>query len=401
MKEEEVDRLLDTPVPGGSQARDWFLPHDTSRGRENVRDVVRRMVESAHGPTDSLKHERDCLAQGIKDAAVKAGICRADANLSTADLLVLCDQMAQGLMHADRAIDAQRPVPTRGAALSASAPSPLGLYVVGVGYTMDGERHNLGEWKGLAPDAASARELALDALWDERLDAGGACAHIEVYQALRFAVCEDWGHVFSSEPESRVTNTRWVIDRATGGFVEAQAQNLEEGPDSWQDLSAVDAADLLESLGHNFEIMDSAGVMDFGVDLVHVPPAWACEVSQTLVDDQSVAEIAYTDTQVDQLASLFLQGLAADIGLERLRMVAKANEVESNQSICHTHDACDANVVMAAAFELVIGVSVDLRSSSQAQLWDLAWKKAKEMMLEYVQQASAELENPAKRERQN
>lgn len=44
MKNEEVDRLLSTPIPGGSQARDWFLPHDTERGLDNVRDVVRRIV---------------------------------------------------------------------------------------------------------------------------------------------------------------------------------------------------------------------------------------------------------------------------------------------------------------------------------------------------------------------
>lgn len=45
MTDEEIDRLLSTPIPGGSQARDWFLPHDTDRGLENVRDVVRRMME--------------------------------------------------------------------------------------------------------------------------------------------------------------------------------------------------------------------------------------------------------------------------------------------------------------------------------------------------------------------
>ena len=44
MTNETIDRLLSAPIPGGSQARDWFLPHDTERGLENVRDVVRRLV---------------------------------------------------------------------------------------------------------------------------------------------------------------------------------------------------------------------------------------------------------------------------------------------------------------------------------------------------------------------
>lgn len=38
-----IDKALSAPIPGGSNARDWFLPHDTERGLENVRDVVRRM----------------------------------------------------------------------------------------------------------------------------------------------------------------------------------------------------------------------------------------------------------------------------------------------------------------------------------------------------------------------
>lgn len=46
MSNEAVDRLLSLTVPGGSQVRDWFLPHDHERGLENVRGVVRRMVEA-------------------------------------------------------------------------------------------------------------------------------------------------------------------------------------------------------------------------------------------------------------------------------------------------------------------------------------------------------------------
>ena len=44
MTDEEIDRILSTPVPGGAQARDCFLPHDSERGRENVRNVVRCMM---------------------------------------------------------------------------------------------------------------------------------------------------------------------------------------------------------------------------------------------------------------------------------------------------------------------------------------------------------------------
>ena len=50
MTDEYIDKLLSTAIPGGSQARDWFLPHDTKRGLENVRDVVRRIVAAAYPP---------------------------------------------------------------------------------------------------------------------------------------------------------------------------------------------------------------------------------------------------------------------------------------------------------------------------------------------------------------
>ena len=44
MGDAEIDKLLSTSIPGGSQARDWFLPHDTEKGLANVRDVVRLML---------------------------------------------------------------------------------------------------------------------------------------------------------------------------------------------------------------------------------------------------------------------------------------------------------------------------------------------------------------------
>lgn len=47
LSDEQVDRILSTQIPGGSAARDWFLPHEAPKGLANVRDVVRRMVATA------------------------------------------------------------------------------------------------------------------------------------------------------------------------------------------------------------------------------------------------------------------------------------------------------------------------------------------------------------------
>lgn len=41
LTDENIDRALSERVPGGSEVRDWFLPHDTDRGHANILTVVR------------------------------------------------------------------------------------------------------------------------------------------------------------------------------------------------------------------------------------------------------------------------------------------------------------------------------------------------------------------------
>ena len=52
----QIDRLLSVRVPGGSEARDWFLPHESEKGLENVRQVVRLMLAAA--PTPPVSEDR-------------------------------------------------------------------------------------------------------------------------------------------------------------------------------------------------------------------------------------------------------------------------------------------------------------------------------------------------------
>lgn len=47
LSDDQVDRILQTQMPGGSRAADWFLPHEHPKGLANVRDVVRRMLAKA------------------------------------------------------------------------------------------------------------------------------------------------------------------------------------------------------------------------------------------------------------------------------------------------------------------------------------------------------------------
>ena len=78
----EVDRMLDVPIPGGSRARDWFLPHGTKKGLENVREVVRRMVNVVadksidmvlHCPACGMQHVDEDNSEQVRIVAAERG----------------------------------------------------------------------------------------------------------------------------------------------------------------------------------------------------------------------------------------------------------------------------------------------------------------------------------------
>jgi hypothetical protein len=55
------------------------------------------------------------------------------------------------------------------------------------------------------------------------------------------------------------------------------------------------------------------------------------------------------------------------------------NAGETNASICHSHDFCDANMVMAAAFT-ANGIEPDVDDEAVCTLWRQAWDIAVETM---------------------
>ncbi len=266
------------------------------------------------------------------------------------------------------------------------------LYHVSLSYEADGDRGVLGQWTGLAANAEQARQRCMAVHWDARLDSVGARAVWDVAHLLRYVICDNWGHQFGHG--CMETTTRWVIDRAGKGFAVAQAKTPHEGPEAWRDLSMAEAAELMDNLRVNFDYMDSEEVVEYGLELLDELPAWAFEAGE-----HPVHEVRFDSEQIALMARLFLHGLLTAIGPERLREVSLANQAELNPGVCHTHDACDANMVMASAFERVMGVQVDLRSSSQARLWDEAWSLARRKMPQFVQLVDAELHKRSERQR--
>lgn len=52
----------------------------------------------------------------------------------------------------------------------------------------------------------------------------------------------------------------------------------------------------------------------------------------------------------DTLALEFSQDLHASLGPEQMREVVERNRAETAPGVCHSHDFCDANMVIYAVF---------------------------------------------------
>jgi hypothetical protein len=90
---------------------------------------------------------------------------------------------------------------------------------------------------------------------------------------------------------------------------------------------------------------------------------------------------------VEQLARIFSKKLQSEIGNRKLHQVIRLNSEETNPAICHSHDFCDANMIMNDAFKVVPHRNAHLPGDSVSEaendvddaLWTLAWSYAKRM----------------------
>ena len=85
-----------------------------------------------------------------------------------------------------------------------------------------------------------------------------------------------------------------------------------------------------------------------------------------------------------KLANEFSRLLTDFLSPQELINVLAANELEDDDLICHSHDYCDANEIMAEAFKNVVGREIDLQSDDDRELWCDAWDVAKENRFEQV-----------------
>lgn len=76
------------------------------------------------------------------------------------------------------------------------------------------------------------------------------------------------------------------------------------------------------------------------------------------------------------IAAAFVANLKAALTEQQFAEMQNLNAV-ADAGICHSHDYCDANEVMADAFFCVMGRELDTQSDEDRALWSDSWDYAK------------------------
>lgn len=95
------------------------------------------------------------------------------------------------------------------------------------------------------------------------------------------------------------------------------------------------------------------------------------------VDESWFSEGARLDAPdtPERLAKRFSYVLRGWLSSDEIAEVIERNKT-AKPNVCHSHDFCDANMVMADAWRQVIGGEIDADDEAQATLWGTAWELA-------------------------
>ena len=85
------------------------------------------------------------------------------------------------------------------------------------------------------------------------------------------------------------------------------------------------------------------------------------------------------DQQVERIARAFSRNLRDELSAGDMLQVIALNRLPTRHpGCCHSHDFCDANMPMLAAFEAETGMEPAADDVVCAELWNAAWNKARE-----------------------
>jgi hypothetical protein len=95
------------------------------------------------------------------------------------------------------------------------------------------------------------------------------------------------------------------------------------------------------------------------------------------------ADQVLREKRMHEVANLFIRVLTREIGLKKLAIVRERQAVERRPGICHSHDFCDANMVMQEAMEQ-LGLSWEKTFSADNEpmvnFWNESWDIAAAML---------------------
>jgi len=79
--------------------------------------------------------------------------------------------------------------------------------------------------------------------------------------------------------------------------------------------------------------------------------------------------------QVAAIGARFVSLLRAMLTEQQFAEMQNLNAGADN-GICHSHDYCDSNMVMSAAFAQAVGREIDTQDDDDRALWSAAWRYA-------------------------
>jgi hypothetical protein len=160
---------------------------------------------------------------------------------------------------------------------------------------------------------------------------------------------------------------RDAVTSATGFLSE------QTGDRPWKDKTAEEreAIRLERQRDHGVEECSQCGNTDDWDSLTEAEGRlWCEECFQEHMGERAEAE---------ELAAEFSRMLRETLSTEEMAEVKARNAVEQSPDVCHSHDFCDANMVMDAAGKKLglWSADLDINDQSNMTLWNTAWNIAK------------------------
>lgn len=158
-------------------------------------------------------------------------------------------------------------------------------------------------------------------------------------------------------------------------------QHYRQYPQQWQEAGIMNSRGVVVTLDASPEVLqefrDCEPLMA-GTSLSF--PAQEPRPAQSLGAISLVNQVDFMAI-TPLVAADFALALESEIGVDDLRMVVDRNSAEPSLHVCHSHDFCDANMLMAAAIKNRSGCDPAeegrLLEERFFRLWNDAWDTAK------------------------